>query len=72
MESGHSSTYIVPVFDKEVMKHSIRRVDVGGRLLTKILTQMISVRQYKMEGYFQTVNKIKEDTCYIEKGAANI
>ena len=30
------------------------------------MTQMISVRQFKLDGYFQTVNKIKERVCYIE------
>lgn len=66
VESGHSCTYILPMFDGEVIKSGIRRLDVGGKLLTKQLSQMLSVRQFKMDGYFQTVNKIKEQVCYIE------
>jgi actin-related protein 6 len=67
VESGHSCTNIIPMFDGEIIKSSIRRLDAGGKLLTKLLMQMISVRQFKMEGYFMTINKIKEDVCYIEK-----
>lgn len=33
--------------------------------MTKLLSQQISVRQFKMDPYFQTVNKIKEECCYI-------
>lgn len=41
-------------------------MDVGGKLMTKLLAKMISFKQFKMEDYFQTVNLMKEQVCYIE------
>lgn len=33
VESTHSATYIVPIFDNEIMTQ-MRRIDIGGKLLT--------------------------------------
>lgn len=44
IESGHSATYFVPIFDGEPINYAIRRVDVGGRLLTKYLKDLITFR----------------------------
>jgi actin-related protein len=33
VESSHSATYIVPIFDNEIMSQA-KRIDVGGKLLT--------------------------------------
>ena len=41
-------------------------MEVGGKLLTKLLAKSVSFKQYKMENYFQTINKMKEEICYIE------
>lgn len=34
IDSSHSATYFVPFFDGEIIDKAIRRLDVGGRLLT--------------------------------------
>jgi actin-related protein 6 len=44
VESSHSATYIVPFFDGEPINYAIRRVDIGGKLLTKHLLNLITKR----------------------------
>jgi len=34
IESGHSATYFVPFFDGEPVNHGVKRLEVGGKLLT--------------------------------------
>lgn len=53
IESGHSATYIVPFFDGEPINYAIRRVDGGGKLMTKYLLNLITTR------YIQLKNEIK-------------
>ncbi len=43
VESSHSATYIVPIFDNEIMSQ-MRRIDVGGKLLTNQLKEVISFK----------------------------
>ena len=44
VESSHSATYVVPVFDGEVVDGSVRRIEVGGRILTMELKEAISLK----------------------------
>jgi len=36
------------------------RLDVGGKLLTNLLTETISVKEFNLQGEFGVANDIKE------------
>jgi len=44
IDSSHSATYFVPFFNGEIINKAIRRLDVGGRLLTNQLKEIISFK----------------------------
>jgi len=67
IESGHAATYVIPIMRNNVITTGVKRIDIGGKLLTKLLTQSISTRQVKLQEYFLTAQSIKEDMCYVSK-----
>ena len=44
----------------------VRRIDVGGKLLSKLIAKMVTFKQFRMDGYIQTMTKMKERVCYVE------
>lgn len=48
-----------------MMQSSIRRINVGGKLLTNYLKEAVSYRQWNMMDEFQLVNDAKEALCYV-------
>ena len=67
LDSGHSVSHVVPVYEGFPLSHTIQRLDVGGRDLTDVL-----VKQFGERGYsFQTpserelVRDFKEKMCYV-------
>jgi actin-related protein 6 len=67
IDSGYSHTTIAPLLLGHPIQSAIRRLDVGGKLLTNYLTRLLSLRQYDMRNDTYLVNEIKEATCYVSK-----
>ena len=67
IDSGYSHTTVTPVFQGRPLQSAIRRVDVGGKLMTNYLTRLLSLRQYDMRNDTYLVNEIKEACCYVSK-----
>jgi len=67
IDSGYSHTTITPLIQGRPLQSAIRRLDVGGRLLTNHLTRLLSIRQYDMRNDTYLVNEIKEACCYVSK-----
>jgi actin-related protein 6 len=67
IDSGYSHTTITPLFSGRPLQSAIRRLDIGGKLLTNHLTRLLSLRQYDMRNDTYLVNEIKEKTCYVSK-----
>lgn len=44
VDSGYSFTHIVPYIKGKKLKQGIRRIDVGGKMLTNHLKEIISYR----------------------------
>ena len=44
--------------------HGVRRVNVGGKLLTNYLKEVISYRAWNMMDETHLVNEVKEALCY--------
>ena len=67
IDSGYSHTTITPLLEGRPVQSAIRRLDVGGKLLTNHLTRLLSLRQYDMRNDTYLVNEIKEACCYVSR-----
>ena len=65
VDSGFSFTHIMPFVDGKCKKTAVKRVNVGGKLLTNYLKGLLSLRQYDMADEFYLVDQVKELTCYV-------
>lgn len=67
VDSGYSHTTITPLLQGQAVQTGVRRLDVGGKLMTNYLTRLLSVREYDMRNDTYLVNEIKEATCYLSR-----
>ena len=67
IDSGYSHTTVTPLIKGRPLQSAIRRLDIGGKLLTNHLTRLLSLRQYDMRNDIYLVNEIKEATCYLSR-----
>ncbi|OQR95767.1 hypothetical protein THRCLA_07584 [Thraustotheca clavata] len=63
VDLGFSSTYIVPLIDGKVLLSAVRRLNVGGKLLTNYLKECVSYRQWNMMDSFELIDEVKEAVC---------
>lgn len=47
------------------LQSAIRRLDVGGKLLTNYLTRLVSMRHFDVRNESYIVNDMKEAVCYV-------
>ncbi|XP_039663755.1 actin-related protein 6 [Perca fluviatilis] len=67
VDSGFSFTHIAPYCRSKKMKEGIRRINVGGKLLTNHLKEIISYRQLHVMDETYVINQVKEDVCYVSQ-----
>lgn len=67
VDSGYSFTHIVPYVNDIKVKEGIRRIDVGGKLLTNHLKEIISYRQLHVMDETYVINQVKEDSCFVSQ-----
>ncbi|KAF7718598.1 Actin-like protein [Penicillium ucsense] len=65
VDSGYSHTTVTPVYKGQPLQRAIRRLDVGGKLLTNYLKEIVSMRQYNMVDETYIMNEVKEAVCFI-------
>ncbi|KAK4187042.1 hypothetical protein QBC35DRAFT_515759 [Podospora australis] len=65
IDSGYSSTTVTPILQGRPLHQAIRRLDVGGKLMTNYLTRLLSVRHFDMRNETYIVNEMKEAACYV-------
>jgi hypothetical protein len=65
VDSGFSFTHVVPLHNWRVVPSGVRRLDVGGKLLTNYMKELISYRQWNMMEDTAVVNTIKERLCFV-------
>ena len=64
LECGHSFCHAVPCFEAQPLAYAIRRVDIGGKLLSNVLKERISYTSFNIDDIPMTVRKAKESLCY--------
>jgi hypothetical protein len=67
LDSGYSFTHVIPYLGGKKYLEGVRRVNVGGKLLTNHLKDIISYRQYHVMEETFVINQVKEDTCYVSQ-----
>ncbi|OQV06385.1 hypothetical protein CLAIMM_10956 [Cladophialophora immunda] len=67
IDSGYSHTTITPLFNGRPLHRAVRRLDFGGKHLTNLLKEAISVRHFDLHQDTKIVNDIKEDVCFVSK-----
>ncbi|GFO33396.1 F-box/WD repeat-containing protein 7 [Plakobranchus ocellatus] len=65
VESGYSFSHLVPFLKNKPLKEAIVRVNVGGKVLTNHLKEVISYRQLMVMDETYVINQMKEDVCYV-------
>ncbi|KAF9065180.1 actin family [Rhodocollybia butyracea] len=65
VDSGFSFTHVVPILNGSIVWSAVRRLDVGGKLLTNHLKELISFRQWNMMDETYIMNDVKEACCYV-------
>jgi len=58
VDSGFSFTHTVPFVDNMCQKHAVRRLNIGGKLLTNYLKELVSYRQWNMMDEYLLMNQV--------------
>lgn len=65
VDSGYSFTHVAPYCKGKKLRNAIRRIDIGGKVLTNHLKDIISYRQLHVMDETYVMNQVKEDVCYV-------
>ena len=68
VDSGFSSTTIVPIFDDFPIYNAIKRVEIGGKLLSNYLKDcLVNTIDLDLRKEFYLTNLLKEESCFLSK-----
>ncbi|KAF9257152.1 actin-related protein Arp6 [Marasmius fiardii PR-910] len=67
VDSGFSFTHVVPILKGQILWNAVKRLDVGGKLLTNHLKELVSFRQWNMMDETYIMNDVKENCCYVSQ-----
>lgn len=67
IDMGYSFTHIIPFVKGERVRQAIRRIDIGGKVLTNHLKEIISYRQLNVMDESYVINQVKEDSCFVSQ-----
>eukprot|EP00095_Tigriopus_kingsejongensis_P000859 snap_masked-scaffold1668_size31705-processed-gene-0.0 protein:Tk00859 transcript:snap_masked-scaffold1668_size31705-processed-gene-0.0-mRNA-1 annotation:"actin-related protein 6" len=65
VDAGYSFTHVVPYVDGKRIREAVKRIDVGGKLLTNHLKEIISYRQLHVMDETYVMNACREDCCFV-------
>jgi len=67
IDSGFSHSTVTPLFNGKPIQQAIRRLDIGGKVLTNYLKELVSIRHYNMLDETHLMNDVKEAICYVSQ-----
>lgn len=67
VDIGYSFCHIIPYVNGMKIKTGIRRIDIGGKLLTNHLKEILSYRQLNVMDETFVINQVKEDSCFVSE-----
>lgn len=67
VDLGYSFSHVVPYVKGQKVLEAVRRIEVGGKLLTNHLKEIISYRQLHVMDETYVINQAKEDSCFISQ-----
>ncbi|CAG8656525.1 17479_t:CDS:10, partial [Acaulospora morrowiae] len=67
VDSGYSFTHIIPFVMGRPIFPAIRRINIGGKLLTNHLKEIVSFRYWDMMDQTYVMNEVKESCCYVSQ-----
>jgi actin-related protein 6 len=65
IDTSYSDTTILPLYNGKVIQSAVRRLTVGGKLLTNYIKELSSLRHYNMMEETYLLNEIKEAVSYV-------
>ena len=71
VDSGFSHSTVTPLYKARPIQQGIRRLDVGGKLLTNYLKELLSLRHYNLINEEYLVSEAKEKVCFVSQDFRN-
>jgi actin-related protein 6 len=65
IDTSYSDTTILPLYNGQLLQSAVRRLTVGGKLLTNYLKELSSLRHYNMLEETYLLNEIKETVSFV-------
>jgi actin-related protein 6 len=65
IDTSYSDTTILPLYNGKIIQSAVRRLTVGGKLLTNYLKELASLRHYNLMEETYLLNEIKEAVSYV-------
>ncbi|KAL8716856.1 MAG: hypothetical protein Q9225_005847 [Loekoesia sp. 1 TL-2023] len=65
IDSGFSHSTVTPLYNGRPIQQAIRRLDIGGKLLTNYLKELLSIRHYNLMNEEHLVNEAKEKISFV-------
>jgi actin-related protein 6 len=69
IDTSYSDTTILPIYNGQLFQSALRRLTVGGKLMTNYLKELASLRHYNMMEETYLLNEIKEGISYVAPSA---
>ncbi|ORX99549.1 actin family [Clohesyomyces aquaticus] len=69
IDTSYSDTTILPLYSGQLIQSALRRLTVGGKLLTNYLKELSSLRHYNMMEETYLLNEIKEAVSFVAPSA---
>jgi actin-related protein 6 len=67
VDSGFSFTHVAPFYQGRAIPGAVTRLNIGGKLMTNYLMEIVSYRQLNVMDDFQLMSEVKESVCYVAR-----
>jgi actin-related protein 6 len=65
VDVGYSFTHVTPFFEEAKLNYAIRRLNIGGKVMTNLLRELVSFRYFNMMDQTYLISLVKERLCYV-------